>query len=61
MSALTNFKSTKEFEKWTDYKKELFNRELINAAHLKDPRKTNLNALDENDIKKIKGKLKDIK
>lgn len=60
MSALSEFQKSKEYEGYTPAKKEAFNKLAANLAQKKSPRVINLKVLTENDIKTIKGKLKNI-
>lgn len=60
MSAIKEFKQSKEYQNFTEAKKEAFEKAAINLAQKKSPRVIDLKVLTENDIKSIKGKLKNI-
>jgi hypothetical protein len=60
MSALSEFKKTKEFAEYTDSKKEVFNRLVKEMAQKKNPRVVDFNILTNEDVAKIRGKIKEI-
>ena len=60
MSAISEFRKSKEYKAYTDLKKKAFEKYALNLAQSKSPRVTDIKVLDENDIKTVKGKIKNI-
>ena len=60
ISAYHDFIGSEEYKKWTDPKKEVFNRYVREAATAKDPRSIDFTILDSVDLQKIRKKVEDI-
>ncbi len=60
MSIISNFRKDKEYLAFSKTKKEAFEQEALRMAQAIDPRSVNVAVLNENHLKQIRGKFKDL-